>query len=288
MGFVVSLEMQVFPEHHIYLVAEREGALVGVLSAVPIFRLKGWFVEDLLRHGQAPNGTTELMVSAFLELVREMGATYVTLGLEPLAGPIPSALRLARRLSQPLFHFQGLEHFKEKLHPSGRETRYLFGSSGMSRIRSLFDVLVAFSRIGLMRFAFFSLLRGPMPALRALTRLLVLWLALLTLVPTAPWFPSPVIHRVWCVFDLGLVIGLLSLCRRYQSRLALGLAIMVSVDTVLTLIEAISYNLPRLTGPMEAIVTLIACTGPFLGATILWGSWCREERRRLRAIRAMH
>ncbi len=41
-------------------VAEREGRVVGFLSAAPVYARGGWLIQDLLRASGAPNGTNEL------------------------------------------------------------------------------------------------------------------------------------------------------------------------------------------------------------------------------------
>jgi phosphatidylglycerol lysyltransferase len=279
MGFIVALELYVFPEHHIYLIAERGEELVGLLSAVPVFQRNGWFVEDLLRRRSAPGGTNELLVSTFFDLARSFGSTYLTLGLVPLAGPISFSLRVAKTTFQPLFNFEGLEHFKKKLQPTKIEPRYLVIPRGTGQFRALVDVLTAFSKNSLVHFALLSLARGPLVALKALTILLALWLGLLVATNFAPWFPSQEVHRAWCFFDGWLTLGLISLCRRYRNGLAFVLATAVSLDAIITVSQAIFFNGPRVKSFSEGLIVIVACIGPSLGAVVLWGSWRRSNGR---------
>ncbi len=278
MGFVVSLELYVYPELHLYFVAERADRVVGFLSAVPVFGRRGWFAEDLLRSHDAPNGTGELLIHAFLEQAREEGAEYATLGLAPLAGPLATPLRLTRWLARPLFDFEGLARFKDKLRPDGYEPRFIGAPQSTSRIRALYEVLSAFSRIGLLPFGLKTLARGSLAVVAALTALLVAWIPLLALAPTGKWFPSPLWQRGWLVFDLFLAYGLFRLCRNYRHGLAIGLACAVSGDALLTFAQAIVFNRNQVQVPWEAATLAFACAGPIAGAAALWTVVRRQSR----------
>src|SRR5262249_16184913 len=59
--------------------------LVGFLAASPIPARNGWYLEDVLRSKNAPNGTTDLLVVEALELLKKSGAQLATLGTAPMA-----------------------------------------------------------------------------------------------------------------------------------------------------------------------------------------------------------
>src|SRR6185437_12738652 len=61
MGFLVDVQPFDFASERRYFVAERDGAVVGFLAAVPIYARRGWLLEDFLRDPHAPNGTAELL-----------------------------------------------------------------------------------------------------------------------------------------------------------------------------------------------------------------------------------
>ncbi|MGD0529984.1 MAG: DUF2156 domain-containing protein, partial [Polyangiaceae bacterium] len=150
MGFLVALEPFRAASRHRYFVAELGGRAVGFLSAVPIGRRRAWLVEDVLRSADAPNGTTETLVVALLRDVED--CAYVTLGLTPLSGPVALPLRAARWISRPLFDFEGLRAFRERMHPHAWEPVWLAYPSGQSSVLPVFDSLRAFAHGSLVGF----------------------------------------------------------------------------------------------------------------------------------------
>jgi phosphatidylglycerol lysyltransferase len=277
MGFLVDVQLFDFAEERRYFVAEREGAVIGLLCAVPIFARGGWFFEDLLRDPRAPNGTTELLVDHAMRAARDEGSAYVTLGLAPLAGPVPTWLERVRGWTRALYDFDGVRAFKAKLSPDGWDAILLAYPEGASANVALYDALLAFARGSFLGFGVRTLLRGPAVVVRALALLLVPWTALLALAD-ARWFPSPGVQRAWTVFDVALAVGLLALSRRWRGALAIALACLVSADAVTTVAEALAYNLPRARTLGTLGVLAVACSGPMLGALTLWGAARRRAR----------
>ncbi|NOU34364.1 MAG: DUF2156 domain-containing protein [Polyangiaceae bacterium] len=155
--FLVKVEPFAFPAERACFVAEQAGRLVGFAGVVPVPAREGWFLEDLVRVPDAPQGTSELLVDAFMHWSGALGCRWVTLGLAPLAGPVPGALRFARRLSTSLYDFEGLRAFKAKLEPSGWQTIYLGYPVTQSAALSLVDGLAAFTDGGFLRFGARSL-----------------------------------------------------------------------------------------------------------------------------------
>ena len=80
------------------------------------------------------------------------GADLVTLGMAPLAGPVPRPLRVARRLSRPLYDFGGVRRFKAKLRPHAWEAVYVAVPPATSPWPPLVDGLRAFARGSFVRF----------------------------------------------------------------------------------------------------------------------------------------
>lgn len=279
MGFLVDVAPFDFPEERLYLVAERDGRVLGFLGAVPIFARRGWFLEDLLRARDAPNGTAELLVHEAMTRAAAEGAELVSLGLAPLAGEVPKRLRLARALSRPLYDFGGLHAFKAKLRPDGWEPMFVAAAPGRSPWVALYDGLTAFARGSVLRFGVATIARGPVAIVWALTALLVVWTPLLAVAPTETWFPSPAVHAAWVVFDVALGAGLVILLRRFRPALALALAIAVTADAVVTTIQAVLFNLPRARGALDVALVAIACAGPSIASLALWG--LLERRREL-------
>jgi phosphatidylglycerol lysyltransferase len=268
MGFLVDVQPFDFAEERRYFVAERDGAVVGFLAAVPVYQRSGWLLEDFLRDPGAPNGTAELLVDAAMAALGEAGSRYVTLGLAPLSGPVSGWLRAARRLSSPLYDFAGLRAFKAKLRPHAWEPIYLAHAPGTSSHLALVDALAAFAHGSFLRFGGATLLRGPALIVRVLAALLVPWTVLLALAD-ARWFPAPWVQRAWVGFDVILVVALFALTWRWRHWLGVTVAAAITADAVLTPMQLALYDLPRIHG-LEWLAVAIALAGPALAALVLW------------------
>jgi phosphatidylglycerol lysyltransferase len=157
MRFLVNLEPWSFAHERLVAIAEHEGAVVGLASAIPVYARDRLFVEHLVRSPLAPNGTAELLVDA---VIRASPAPEVTLGLAPLAGPVAGWLRFARWAGAPFYDFAGLRAFKAKLGPDAWEPIYLCAAPGGSRVAALRDSLRAFAGGSLFAFAGRTLFRG--------------------------------------------------------------------------------------------------------------------------------
>ena len=271
MGFLVDVEPFSFAEERRYLVAEREGAIVGMLAAVPVYARAGWLFEDLLRDPSAPNGTAELLVDAGMRLVAAEGSRYATLGLAPLAGTI-GWLRLAREWSRALYDFHGVRAFKAKLRPNLWEPIFLSYPRGGSGNAALYDVLAAFARGSFARFGLRTLLRGPALVVRVLAALLVPWTTLIAASDAHRWFPWVWLKYTWIGFDVALVIALLVLASRWHAWLGTALAVAITVDSILTVVEALAFNVGRARSPLDWVVVAVSCAAPAFAAAVLWGA----------------
>ncbi len=270
MGFLVQLELFPFSAERRFWVAEREGTLISLLVAVPVYARNGWFLEDLLRDTKAPNGTAELLVDAAMRELAASGSGYVTLGLAPLAGAIPPWMRAARDLGSSLYDFEGVRAFKARLRPRDWEPIFLAFPRKRSAAFAMLDSLRAFAQGGLLRFGIGTLLKGPSVVVRLLASLLVPWTLALALFAPADWFPAPWVRWAWVGFDLGLFAGLWALTERWRHSLATAMAALVTLDAAVTLGEVLLYNLPRSHGPFEWVVIATAVIGPALSAGLLW------------------
>ena len=278
MGFLVHVDPFSFPEQRRHFVAERDGRVVGFLSAIPIYARPGWFFEDFLRDAAAPNGTVELLIDAGMRAAAAEGIPYVTLGLVPLSGEVSPWLRAARRWGKALYDFDGLRAFKAKLQPRAWDPIFLSYPQGKSGFVAMFDTLTAFSRGGLLRFGLETLLRGPAIVMRVLAALLLVWTAMLALPGAARWFPSPAWQWSWVGFDVVLAVSLLALSYRWRAGLADLVATAVTADAVLTLGQAIVFDLPRRQGPLDVAVAAIAVAAPTVASVLLWNARVHRTR----------
>jgi phosphatidylglycerol lysyltransferase len=157
LSFLVRIDPFDFAEQRDCFVAERCGELVGFAGVVPVPARGGWFLEDLVRAPGAPNGTTELLVDAAMRRAMDLGSSWMTLGLAPLAGDVATPLRFARRSTRALYDFDGLRRFKAKFRPAQWMPIYLAYPPEQSALLSLADGLSAFTPHGLVDFGLRSL-----------------------------------------------------------------------------------------------------------------------------------
>jgi phosphatidylglycerol lysyltransferase len=277
MGFLVDVQPYAFAPERRTFVASVDGRVVGFLAAVPIYARGGWFVEDLLREPDAPNGTAELLVDAAMRAAAAAGCRYLTLGLAPLAGPVSGWMRRVRDLSTPLYDFRGLHAFKSKLRPDAWQPIYLTHPPRTPSLLALHDGLAAFARGSLVGFAARTLLRGPVVALWFLIALLVPWTVLVATVDPGRWFLVRWMQPVWVAVDLALLVGLFLLARRFRMWLGILLASVVSLDAALTWTKEILHHLPRADSGLAIAAAVAGGLGPTLCAIVLWGMVARRR-----------
>jgi phosphatidylglycerol lysyltransferase len=117
--------------------------LVGLLAASPIPTRDGWYLEDVLRSDDAPQGTADLLVFETLRRLKAEGSTMATLGTAPLSTEgvdelsthdhpvIERALRLASKRLSAFYNFAGLRRFKAKFVASRWESEYALVQHGV-------------------------------------------------------------------------------------------------------------------------------------------------------------
>jgi phosphatidylglycerol lysyltransferase len=279
MGFLVKLELFGFSHYRRCFVAMAGDRVVGFAGLVPVPSRLGWLVEDLIRDPAAPNGTSELLIHSAMSWAADSGCTWLTLGLAPLSGDVPEPLQLARRSMSLLYNFEGLRAYKAKLGPRTWSKIFLAYPPTQSAWRSLLDALSAFAAGGFLAFGLRSLLRGPEVLVRALAALLVPWTALLVMAPSERWFGSAAVKWAWIAFDVTLLLGFWLLLRKPLLPIYTLLAVAVTADAFLTLLQAVIWNLPSLEGLGDAALVFVACAAPTLVSVMLWGARHRVALR---------
>ncbi len=282
MGFLVRVDPFDFAgERRLFVARVGEGAqtrVVGFAAVVPVYARLGWFLEDLIRAPDAPNGTTESLVDHAMREAGALGSRYLTLGLSPLAGDVPASLHLARRYAAPLYDFGGLRAFKAKLRPDRWSPIYLSYPREQAVAGAVYHSLSAFAQRGLLRYGLDTLLRGPDVVVRALAVLLVPWTALLASLDTARWFPAPWVQWAWVGFDLALCGALLAGTLRFRPRLSLAIVTAVRVDACFTMAQAVLFNAARVTGTVDALGVTVAVLAPAVASQILANAHRRSCR----------
>lgn len=276
MGFLVRVDPLTLREDHRLFVAERAGVPIAFLQAAPIYARRGWLLQNLLREPDAPNGVTELLIDAAMRAAAADGSQFVTLGLAPLAGDVPRALRVARALGRGLFDFAGLRAFRAKLRPAAWIPQRLAFPRGQGATRSLADALAAFAGGRLLRFGLATLVRGPFILVRVLAVLLLPWTAILAAAPAARWFPSPAIKWAWVAFDVTLALALARLAQRWRQTLAGWLVLAIGADTVSTAVEGVVWNFTHGPSLWDVSVVLVAIAAPAVAFGALLQAWRRH------------
>jgi lysylphosphatidylglycerol synthetase-like protein (DUF2156 family) len=142
-GWLVALDPFLHFEHKRYFTARVGGELVGFLAMSPIPLRRGWYLEDVIREPDAPNGMATLLVAEALRRLKDEGATLATLGTSPLAPDgaedVPTqSRRVARALDVAagrlgaFYNFEGLRNFKGRFAPSWWESEYALHQGGVA------------------------------------------------------------------------------------------------------------------------------------------------------------
>ena len=84
-GWLVALDPFLHSQYKKYFAARVNGKLVGFLAASPIPARAAWYLEDVLRQPDAPQGTSTLLVVEALAQLKAEGVSLATLGTSPLA-----------------------------------------------------------------------------------------------------------------------------------------------------------------------------------------------------------
>jgi phosphatidylglycerol lysyltransferase len=121
---------------------DTEGRLMGILAASPIPAREGWYLEDVIRGNEAPDGTSDILVFEALKALAAQGAKIATLGTVPLSTrggegiscghnrAVEAILDISRKQLKALYNFDGLGHFKSKFVPTWWENEYVVVTKG--------------------------------------------------------------------------------------------------------------------------------------------------------------
>ncbi len=275
MGFVVQIDLYTFVDERRVFLAERDGAVVGLLAAVPIYARNGWFFEDVLRCPDSPNGTMELLFDHAMRAAHQAGIKHVTYGLAPLANTPSRAMATIRDSTRWLYHFDGLRAFKAKLMPQSWHPVYLAYPDKERGVRAVIDVLSAFAGGSLWRFGMATLRHNAVLVTQILAWLLVPWTLAMAFSDTAHWFPSPAAKIGWIAYDALLFVALLGLARNWRRSRALLLVGAALADVGIGCIQAATYNIPRVHSLSDAAIIVLALAAPLFAAVYLWA--CRDH-----------
>lgn len=276
LGFVIDLD----PFHEVHerrvFVAEREGSIVGVLIAIPIYGSNGWLIDNMLRDPSAPNGTVELLFDLALRTFGEQKCSYVTLGLSPFVGVSSPLIEFIRDATGYFYNFKGLYAFKTKLRPSHWQRIYLAYPKTMRPSDAVYDAITAFLPGGWARFLANTVVQRAKQAALILAMPLLPWTAMLALVDTQRWFPSVLAQAAWVATNTVLMAALAALSRKWRRGLSTGAAALSAVATGAAAAQVVAYNATRASG-MDWLWLALALLMPALATAFLWTSRGRAE-----------
>ena len=116
-------------------VARRDGRAVAVLACASLPAANGWYLEDLARAPEAPNGATELLVVEALAALRADGADGAAFALAPMRGIgtqldprarwLGRALAIAIRGFDRRYGFRAIARYEERFEPTSWRPRYV-------------------------------------------------------------------------------------------------------------------------------------------------------------------
>lgn len=278
MSFLVTLDLFGNAALKRYFVAEQQGRVVAVLVASRIPARQGWFLRDVLRAHDAPNGTIELLFDHAMREAERQGIMVVSYGLAPLSGDVARWLRLVRDHSRWLYDFEGLRAFKAKLSPNAWRPVFLSFPNEERGIRATIDSLTAFAGGSWVRFGLRTVVHAQPTLIWWLALLLLPWTALLAQAPVAHWFPSANIRAAWIFFDVILFAGLLRLALDWRRRTAQLMALLAIIDSTLGIVQLYHFNQHHLQASWEWLLAIIAIVAP-LGAGVILATGARLRDR---------
>jgi lysylphosphatidylglycerol synthetase-like protein (DUF2156 family) len=132
--FITPIDLFPYYRGRRWFYARRGAALLGVLSLQRVGCRGGWVFEHLAALPDAPQGTTELLVTTALTALGSEGCRYATFGPSTLSrlgrmqGVAPYSEAVARAVfntAGSVFGLDALTRYREKFQATGTEASYL-------------------------------------------------------------------------------------------------------------------------------------------------------------------
>ncbi len=268
MHFLVNLDFFRNADTKHYFVAERNDEVVALLVAACIPARDGWFIENLLRAHDAPNGSTELLFDSVMRAANEKGVAVVSFGLAPLAGEVSAWLAAVRDHSRWLYDFEGLRSYKAKLLPDTWRPIYLSFPKNERGTHATIDSLTAFAGGSWIRFGLQTLAHAHATIVWWFAFLLIPWTVMLSQGVIGQWFPSASIRAAWISFDMLLFVGLVDLALRFRKDKVRLLAFLAAGDALVGIVQLVYFNRHTLVSVGQWSLAVLAIIAP-IGASII-------------------
>lgn len=299
LGFLAHLDPFGDAHERRFWVAEQDGRLIGLVSAIPVYMRNGWFLEDVLIEPRAPHGTGEALIDQAMRDLEADGVTYASMGMVALAGVTELSARESRHpwlrgLMRRSYHslnwlygFQGLRSFRSKFKPELWEPVYLMSAQPIT-VFTVVAVLRAFAGGQIAHFVGYTgrkvmeRLLKPVPqplwwmGATFFSVALIPWILILLSIDSQRWFGTSWLGAAWASFDVGIAasMGLLGKGLRHGwswtgrlNRLLLGA---VLADTWMTTAQTLLYHGSAPYTPFEHLMLMSAIAAPYLAAGYLF------------------
>lgn len=124
-----------------WIYARYQGKVIGVVFLHQIAARNGWLLQLLLTTPDAPNGTSEFLVTSTIETLRKEGCTYLTFGsalkheiglIKGLGKPSSYLARIIYRSAKKVFPLDGRRKYWKKFSPEPEASFLLFEGTKLS------------------------------------------------------------------------------------------------------------------------------------------------------------
>lgn len=124
-----------------WIYAKYNNKVIGVVLLHQIEARQGWLVQLLLTSPDAPNGTSEFLVSSTIDILRKEGCSYLSFGaalkeeigtIQGLGKPSCYLARLIYRGAKKIFPLDGRRKYWKKFSPEPEPSYLLFESTRLS------------------------------------------------------------------------------------------------------------------------------------------------------------
>jgi lysylphosphatidylglycerol synthetase-like protein (DUF2156 family) len=139
LAFTLRLSPLELADDKVILLARLHGRLEAFVTCIPVPARNSYYVEDMIRRPDAPNGVSEMLFLAAAGECKARGATMANLGLAPLRNArtqpdghraLGHALQFTFSRLNLFYKFKPLEHFKAKFGPTAWEDAFLIYRPG--------------------------------------------------------------------------------------------------------------------------------------------------------------
>jgi len=131
----------------VYVAKDATDQIIALACVRYLHERRCLYLEHLFRSDYTPNGMTEFLlheVACNVDASPHIEVDRICLGLSPLADVHSPLLRTCAQLSSWLYSFNGIQKFRQRLHPDNNLPMYLFYPDYLTLPEALYRLLAAF------------------------------------------------------------------------------------------------------------------------------------------------